>query len=672
MTMAETALAVSDDDLAGMLRAAAVDRSLEDARDFLAGLAAAPRGRDPFAALKLLAPEANENELKPLLALVEQASASAETGIVDRKAAPARLAALRAELTARGLDGVLVPMADEYQNEYVPNRARRIAWLSGFTGSAGLIVVLSEKASIFVDGRYTLQVRDQVDVGLFEPRHIADEPATDWLAENLKAGGKLGYDPWLFTAAGVERFEKAAAKAGAELVPCETNPLDAVWVDQPAPPLSPIMPHDEKFAGESAADKRKRVADELDADAAVITATDSIAWLLNIRGGDVAHTPLPLSFAILRADASVELYTDARKLTPGLERHLGNGVAAQPAESLGAGLDALKGQKVLVDTNVAAAWVVERLKRAGAEIVRGTDPVQLPKACKNEVELAGTRSAHIRDGAAVTCFLKWLEQTSPDGTVDELGAVDALYDFRAKDSLFQDLSFDTISGSGPNGAIVHYKSTPETNRKLQPGELYLVDSGAQYLDGTTDITRTVVVGTPSTEQRDRFTRVLKGHIAIATARFPAGTTGSQIDAMARAPLWQAGLDFDHGTGHGVGSYLGVHEGPQRISKIGNSVALARGMIVSNEPGYYKTGAYGIRIENLVVVKDIEIAGAERKMRGFETITKAPIDRRLVDVALLSPAELAWLNAYHAEVREVLTPLLDADTAAWLARVTAPL
>ncbi len=670
--MAEAALAISDDELAGLLRAAAVERPVADARDFLAGLAAAPRGRDPFAALKLLAPEANENELKPLLALVEGAAEAAETSIVDRAATPTRLAALRDELKNRGLDGFLVPMADEYQNEYVPTRARRIAWLSGFTGSAGLIVVLADKAAIFVDGRYTLQVGDQVDVQLFEPRHISEAPATDWIAENLPAGAKLGYDPWLFTAAGVERFKASAEKAGGELVPCETSPLDEVWSDQPAPPLSPIVPHEERYAGESAADKRKRIADALEADAVVITATDSIAWLLNIRGGDVAHTPLPLSFAILRADASVELYTDARKLTPGLERHLGNEVSVQPADGLGAGLDALKGQKVLVDTQVAAAWVIERLKGAGAEIVKGTDPVQLPKACKNKVELAGTRSAHIRDGAAVACFLRWLEETAPGGAVDELGAVDALYNFRARDSLFQDLSFDTISGSGPNGAIVHYKSTPATNRKLGLGELYLVDSGAQYLDGTTDITRTVVVGAPSAEQCDRFTRVLKGHIGIATQRFPAGTTGSQIDALARAALWQVGLDFDHGTGHGVGSYLGVHEGPQRISKIGNTVALAPGMIVSNEPGYYKTGAYGIRIENLVVVEDVEIAGAERPMRGFETITKAPIDRRLVDVSLLSTAELGWLNAYHAEVRDVLTPLLDADTAAWLARVTAPL
>jgi Xaa-Pro aminopeptidase len=666
-------LAIDDDKLAGLLRAAAVDRPLSEARDFLAGLAAAPRGRDAYAALRLLAPKANDNALQPLLSLVEDAAKAGEATLVDRAASAERLAALRTELARQGLDGCLVPMADEYQNEYVPARARRIAWLSGFTGSAGLIVVLAGKAAIFVDGRYTLQVRDQVDVSLFEPRHVSDEPPTGWIAANLPAGGKLGYDPWLFTIAGVERFAAAAAKADGTLVPCAANPVDAVWADQPAPPLSPIVPHDERYAGETAEAKRGRIAKALGgADATVISAPDSIAWLLNVRGGDVAHTPLPLGFAILRTDASVELFTDMRKVTPGLETHLGNAVAVQPADHLGDGLDSLAGKKVLVDAQATAAWIVERLEQAGADIVRGTDPVQLPKACKNPVELAGTRACHVRDGAAVACFLKWLEETAPGGTVDELGAVDALYDFRARDALFQDLSFDTISGSGPNGAIVHYKSTPATNRKLRPGELYLVDSGAQYLDGTTDITRTVAIGTPSPEMRDRFTRVLKGHIAIATARFPAGTTGSQIDALARAALWQVGLDYDHGTGHGVGSYLGVHEGPQRISKIGNTVALLPGMIVSNEPGYYKTGAYGIRIENLVVVQDVEIAGAERPTRGFETITRAPIDRRLVDVALLNPAELAWLNAYHTQVREALTPLLDADTGAWLAKATAPL
>ena len=588
-----------------------------------------------------------------------------------------RLRDLRAELERRGLDGFLVPMADEYQNEYVPPRAKRIEWLTGFTGSAGLVVVLTERAAIFTDGRYTLQVADQVDSDLYDLRHIVEAPATDWIGEHLPAGAKLGYDPWLFTADGVRRFAEATEKAGGALIPADDNPIDVIWTDQPPTPAAPVVPHDISYAGQPSAKKRAQLAEALrkdGIDAAVITASDSIAWMLNVRGGDVSHTPLPLSLAVLHADAQVDFFLDAAKRSDGLDAHLGNEVAIQTPDSFGPALDKLgqDGKTVLADPAVSASWVFDRLDEAGAKIVRRADPCQLPKACKNETELNGTRAAHRRDGAAVTRFLRWLDENAASGTIDEIAAADHLAGLRAGNDLFRDLSFDTISGAGPNGAIVHYRVTPESNRKLEPGTLYLVDSGAQYLDGTTDITRTIAIGEPTAEMRDRFTRVLKGHIAIATCRFPEGTTGSQLDVLARHALWQAGLDFDHGTGHGVGSYLGVHEGPQRVSKVGNTVALKPGMIVSNEPGYYKTDGYGIRIENLVaVVMADDMADAERPMLKFETLTFAPVDLNLVDPSMLSDDEKAWLNGYHAEVRSILSPQIDAANQAWLATATRP-
>ena len=588
-----------------------------------------------------------------------------------------RLQRLRAELARRGLDGLLVPTADEYQNEYVPASARRIPWLSGFTGSAGLIVVLAERAALFSDGRYTLQMAQQVDATLFDLQHITEQPPTAWITRHLPKGGRLGYDPWLFTRDGVERFARAAAAAGGEMVAADGNPLDAVWDDRPPVPAAPVVPHALAYAGEEAAAKRDRLGRglaEAGADAAVITAPDSIAWLLNIRGGDVPHTPLPLGFAILHADGTVELFLDPAKRTEGLDAHLGNGVSIDEPGRFGAALDRLgrDGRRVQADPAGTAAWVFQRLGAAGARIVAATDPCQLPKACKNDVELAGTRAAHVRDGAAVCRFLCWLEREAPHGGVDEMWAAAHLRQCREATGALRDLSFPTISGAGPNGAIVHYQVTTESNRRLGPGELYLVDSGAQYLDGTTDITRTVAVGEPTAEMRDRFTRVLKGHIALATAVFPEGTSGSQLDVLARAALWQAGLDYDHGTGHGVGSYLGVHEGPQRISKMPNQVALRPGMIVSNEPGYYRTGAYGIRIENLVAVRPAEVDGAERRMLGFETLTRAPIDRRLVDTGLLTAGERAWLDGYHARVRDQLSDLVDDATRAWLDAATRPL
>ena len=585
-----------------------------------------------------------------------------------------RLGALRARLDEAGLDGFVVPHADAHQNEFLPPDAERLAWLTGFTGSAGTAVVLRERAAIFVDGRYTLQVRDQADGDLYEFRHLIEEPVAGWLTEHLPAGARLGYDPWLHTKSQAERLARAADRAGAELVPVAENPLDATWTDRPPALRTPVVPHEGRFAGRDSADKRTEIAEIIKgggADATVLTQPDSIAWLLNIRGADVDHTPLPLSFAILHADASVDWFVAAEKLTDELAPHLGDRVRVHVPEAFADALEGLAGRRVLVSADTAAAWVFDRL--ADAEVLRGDDPVTRPKAIKNTTELEGTRVAHLRDALALARFLHWLDCTAPGGGVDEMSAAAKLEDFRRTGEHFRDTSFDTISGAGPNGAIVHYRVTPGTNRALGDGELYLVDSGAQYLDGTTDVTRTIAIGTPTDEMRDRFTRVLKGHIALAALRFPAGTTGAQIDAFARAALWQAGIDYDHGTGHGVGSYLGVHEGPQRISKAGGSVALAPGMIVSNEPGYYRAGEYGIRIENLVAVLPAEdIVGGERPMLGFETLTLAPIDRRLIDTVLLDRAEREWLDAYHARVASEVGPLLDGDVRDWLMAATAPL
>ena len=585
-----------------------------------------------------------------------------------------RLASLRAELKRRGVDGFLVPRTDEYQGEYVPESAQRLTWLTGFTGSAGLAIVLPETAAMFTDGRYTLQAATEVDGTLFQRRHITEQPPSAWIAAELKPGQTLAYDARLHTLGELERYRAAAEKAGGKLAAFDGNAVDAVWTDRPAPPLAPVVAQPMEFAGESAESKRRRIAAavvEAGADAAVLTSVDSIAWLLNIRGGDVPHTPLPLSFAVLHRDASVDLFIDARKLTPGLDAYLGAAVRIADQAGFGPFLEKLAadGKRVLADPASAAAWVFDRLGKA---VLRGTDPCQLPKACKNAVELQGTRDAHRRDGAALTRFLAWLARESAGGKLREIEVSDRLEAFRREGANFRDLSFPTISGAGANGAIVHYRASPATDRVLERGSLYLVDSGAQYLDGTTDVTRTVAIGTPTAEMKDRFTRVLKGHIALALCHFPKGTSGSQLDALARASLWQAGLDYDHGTGHGVGAYLGVHEGPQRISKMPSAQALLPGMIVSNEPGYYKTDAYGIRIENLVVVEKLDGVGeAGREFYGFETITLAPIDRNAIDASLLSPDEIAWLDAYHARVRASLTPLVDAETKAWLATATMP-
>src|SRR5437763_723143 len=551
--------------LAHLLRAAHSPLDPDGVAELIAGVLAAPE--DIGASWPRLVADPTPPALAEAL---EELRAHMAAGYHDglsredfaRLPRPTRLARLREVLVARRLDGFIVPRADEYQGEYVPPAGQRLAWLTGFTGSAGLAIVLRDRAALFVDGRYTLQAAAQVDTALLE-----------------------------------------------------------------------------------------------------------------IRGGDVPHTPLPLSFAILRQDGSVNLFIDRRKLAPGLDRHLGNAVTIEPPDRLGPALDELAraGERVQVDPGTAASWIFDRLTQAGGRIHRAADPCLLPKACKNPVELDGTRAAHRRDGAAVTRFLAWLAREAPKGELREIAASDRLEAFRREGELFRDLSFPTISGAGPNGAIVHYRAMPETERRLEAGTLYLLDSGAQYLDGTTDITRTIAIGTPTDEMRDRFTRVLKGHIALALARFPKGTTGSQLDAFARRALWEEGLDYDHGTGHGVGSYLGVHEGPQRISKAVNTQALLPGMIVSNEPGYYKTGGYGIRIENLVVVQpwDGNDGARERDMLCFETLTLAPIDRTLISRDLLDDAEIAWLDAYHARVRDTLTPVLDRDTARWLVAATQP-
>jgi len=594
----------------------------------------------------------------------------------EQDTAAARLDAVRTELKRRQLDGFLVPRSDEHNGEYIAPYAERLSWLTGFDGSAGTAIVLSDQAAVFVDGRYTLQAADQVDTSRYEIRHVTEEPPNEWLQAHLSKDMSLGFDPRLHTERSLERIRKACKNAGATLVPADPNPVDSVWNDQPEPPAAPLTGHDIAFTGESSADKRTRLAADLASDGlsgAVLTAPDSIAWLLNVRGEDVPNTPISLSYALLRDNADVDLFIDPRKLDDTVRAHLGNGVTVRPENELPDALSDLAGQKVLADPNSASAWIFQLLEAAGAEIVRETDPCQLPKACKNAVELDGTRAAHRRDGASLTRFLCWFSNSAPDGELDELTAAAQLRSFRESSDHFRGLSFDTISGAGPNGAVVHYRVTEKTNRKIENGSLYLVDSGAQYLDGTTDVTRTIAVGGPTEEMRDRFTRVLKGHIALATSRFPQGTTGSQLDVLARLPLWQAGLDYDHGTGHGVGSYLGVHEGPQRISKMGNTVAFKPGMIVSNEPGYYKSGEYGIRVENLVAVIECgQPPDGEKPLLGFETLTRAPIDRNLVDSTLLNADEFAWLNTYHQMVYEDLAGLVDSETAAWLQTATSPI
>jgi Xaa-Pro aminopeptidase len=587
-----------------------------------------------------------------------------------------RVKALRTELARRGLTGFIVPRADRHQNEYVPAADERLAWLTGFTGSAGAAVVLMERAALFVDGRYTLQAQQQVDGSLFAIEHLVENPPHQWLEANLTGSDRVGYDPWLHTVESAERLAKACAAAGAVLVAVEPDLFDSIWPDRPDPPLGPVKLHDVRFAGEDAASKLARIRTEiakLKADALVVSDPHSVAWTFNIRGSDVAHTPLPLAFALIPREGLPALYLDGRKLGNEERDALAALADIREPAALARDLARLGTDKktVRLDQATAADALARLIAGSGGKVARGHDPIALMKAAKNSTEIEGARAAHRRDGAAVVRFLHWFERASATGSLTEIEAVEALESFRRDTGRLKDISFPTIAGAGPDGAIVHYRVTRKTNRVIAPG-LFLIDSGAQYEDGTTDITRTLAVGAPTAEMRERFTRVLKGHIAIARAVFPEGTSGAQLDPLARQFLWQAGLDFDHGTGHGVGSYLSVHEGPARLSKLGTA-ALLRGMILSNEPGYYKAGHYGIRIENLVLVIEAKpVAGAEKALNAFETLTLAPIERRLVERELLTPEELRWLDDYHARVARELAPLIDAQARAWLAEATRPI
>jgi Xaa-Pro aminopeptidase len=650
---------------------------MAEVRDLVAGVAAAPVGFDPESWMLLVADHPSPELRAALSALLMEER---------RRLAPrclrgdygARLAALRAEMHRDQLTGFIVPRNDEHQGEYVPARSERLAWLTGFTGSAGTAVVLSERAALFVDGRYTTQATNEVDARLFAIRHVMEQPVPEWLAAELSTDARLGYDPWLHTPNQVAAFERACVQAGGQAVPVDGNLIDRIWLDRPPPPIAPVVPHDDEFAGQPSREKRERIAEALrkqKQDAVFLAQPDSIAWLLNIRGGDVPYSPLPLAFAVLHADARVELFCDPRKITVGASTHLQNGVTVTPSEALPDTLARLGAShsKVRIDPDRTPEWVSRHLNAKGAVIAQAADPCLLPKAMKNARELAGMRAAHVRDGAALTRFLAWLSSAALDDGLSESAAAERLAAFRAENERYRGPSFPTISAAGGNAAIIHYRVSRESDRLLTRGTLYLVDSGAQYLDGTTDVTRTVALGEPTEEMRQRFTLVLKGHIAIATARFPRGTTGSQLDALARQAMWRAGLDYDHGTGHGVGYYLGVHEGPQHISKLPSPISLRPGMILSNEPGYYKPGAYGIRIENLVAVAQAETpAGGEQELFGFETLTLAPIDLALIDGSLLDVEEMQWLDGYHARVRETLTPLVDRETQLWLEAATRPL
>jgi len=585
----------------------------------------------------------------------------------------ARAKKLRVELGKRGLDGFIVPHADEYQSEYLPPSAERLAWLTGFTGSAGTAIVLMDEAYLFIDGRYKIQARQQADLDIFTPKSLIDDPPPKWLADHLPDGAKLGYDPRLHTIDGAKALRAACEKAGGELVAVEDNPLDAVWLDRPAPPSGCVVAHDIAFAGESAQAKLARIGKKLgknNCDALILTVADSIAWTFNIRGQDVAHNPVALCYAVVRKSGKATLLIDPRKIDDAARKHLEPLCEIVDQDQLGPVLDGLRQDDITIQLDPASAadWFSRALDGGEAEVKHERDPVILMKAVKNDAEIAGMRAAHLRDGVAMCRFLHWLDEQAGSGELDEISAAKKLEEIRVSSNKLKEISFDSISASGPNGAMCHYRVNETSNRRIEPDSLYLIDSGGQYEDGTTDITRTIAIGKPTAEMRTRFTLVLKGHIAIATARFPKGTSGAQIDAFARRHLWDAGLDFEHGTGHGVGAYLAVHEGPQNISKRGVT-ALEPGMIVSNEPGYYKEGEYGIRIENLVLVTEPVEGPDGLEFLSFETLSFTPIDLRLVDPAIMSEDEIAWLNAYHAETRDKLIPLVKDEDKAWLDQAT---
>ena len=591
-----------------------------------------------------------------------------------------RLAALRVQLKEDRLDGFVVPLTDEHMSEYVGSYAQRLAWLTGFQGSAGSAVVLPEEAAIFTDGRYTIQVRQQVSPTEWSYQSVPETSVSKWLQENAPSGARIGYDPWLHTSDWVKQATASLAAKGAELVAVKRNPIDAVWSDRPEPSKARLVVQPDELAGKNSAEKRHEMADWLHkegADAAVLAALDSIAWTFNVRGADVTHTPVALAFALVNSDGTADLFVEGEKIGDDVRAHLGNGVRLHERSEFEPYLKTLSGKLIAIDPERSVAAIYQALEEGGARLLSRRDPAILPKAVKNAVEVAGHKAAQARDGAAVSRFLRWVETEAPKGGLDEMIAADKLLSFRQELGGLRDLSFDTISAFGPNGALPHYKGTAETNLPFTTGTLYLVDSGGQYQDGTTDITRTVPVGEPTAEMIDRNTRVLQGHIAIATALFPKGTRGSQLDSFARRPLWEAGCDYAHGTGHGVGAFLAVHEGPQRISPVGSSQSggdepLQPGMILSNEPGYYKPGEYGIRIENLVLVVEKDVPGADKEVLGFETLTFVPIEKKLIDATMLSDRELQWLNDYHAAVLALIGPQLEGEDKLWLERQCAPL
>jgi Xaa-Pro aminopeptidase len=582
-----------------------------------------------------------------------------------------RLASLRAELARAGVDGFIVPRSDEYLGEYVPPSGERLAWLTGFTGSAGMAIVLPDRAAVFTDGRYTTQVAQQTDPALWERRHITEEPPAAWLKDHA-AGKRIGYDPWLHPQAALDRL----AASGAILVPLPANPLDAIWADRPAAPTAPAEPWPEEFAGRSAAEKREAIARELreaGQDAVILADAHSVAWLLNMRGGDLDHTPLALAFAILRSDASVTLFMEPAKAGPALRAALGNAVSIEPRSALPGALGALKGRTVRIDPEGTPAWFADTLCAEGAMVAAGTDPIRLPRACKTEAERTGARAAHYRDARAMIRFLHWFAVEAPKGGLTEMSAADRLLAFRQAEDRFRAESFPAIAGAGEHGAIIHYRATEASNRPISPNEPFLLDSGAQYLDGTTDITRTLWTGPgePPAELRTRYTLVLRGMMALASTRFPEGVAGPHLDAIARRPLWEAGLDYDHGTGHGVGVFLSVHEGPAAFSRAAANIPLKEGMILSDEPGFYLPGAYGIRLENLLLVRPVAQSGPKRWLH-FETLTLVPFDRALIDVGALDRTERTWLDAYHARILVEVGPSLDGPAAEWLHAACAPL
>lgn len=591
-----------------------------------------------------------------------------------------RLKALREQLKADRLDGFVVPISDEHMSEYVGDYAQRLAWLTGFKGSAGSAVVLPQEAAIFTDGRYTLQVREQVDGRNWAYVDVPATSVSQWLGEHAPEGARIGFDPWLHTLDWAKAAEKALAAKGATLVPVVQNPIDAVWADQPEQSDALLFIQDDALAGKSAAQKRAEIADWLEsekADAAVLTALDSVAWAFNIRGADIANTPVALSYAVVNKDATADLFVAPEKMSPEVAAALGNAVRIHQREDFEPALAAMAGKRVVVDPERAVAAIFGTLEQAGATVLATRDPTVLPRAIKNDVEIKGQKAAQARDGAALTRFLNWFEIEAPKGGQTELSVAAKLEEFRRETGELIDLSFPTISGAGPNGALCHYKVDEESNRAIETGTLYLVDSGGQYRDGTTDVTRTMPVGEPTAEMVDRFTRVLQGHIALARAVFPEGTNGGALDTLARQYLWQAGLDYAHGTGHGVGAFLSVHEGPARIAKAnypggGPAEPLRVGMFLSNEPGYYKAHDFGIRIENLVLVEERKITGAEEKMLGFETLTFAPIERRLIDREMLSAQDRAWLDSYHADVLRIIGPQVEGDVLEWLKDKCAPI